>query len=342
MLEIDMSSTLVGIIVVLVILFISMGLVMVSQRRTMVIERLGKYHRTLEPGLNLIIPFVDQARAINILRFQGDQPVITSERKIDMREIVLDFPRQSVITKDNVGVGIDGVLYYQIMDAQSAVYGTENLVLAIQTLAQTTLRSEIGKMELDAIFESREEINASLQITMDDAGNKWGVKVNRVEIRDINIPDEIRDAMNKQMVAERSRRAVVREAEGYKEAEIQRAEGDKQSAILKAQGDRDASIARAEGEKQAAVLTADGEGRAIQIITAALSEKVAPESAVQYLIAQRYITMLPHLAKQGDRVFVPMEGTALLSSVGGMRDLFAPGAMSAMDNTGMPPASPRS
>ncbi|MCP1673227.1 regulator of protease activity HflC (stomatin/prohibitin superfamily) [Natronocella acetinitrilica] len=320
-----------GGIAALVIAVISLGLVMVPQRRTMVIERLGRYHRTLEPGLNFIIPFVDQGRAINILRFRGTEPFITTERKIDMREIVLDFPRQSVITKDNVGVAIDGVLYYQIMDGQSAVYGTENLVLAIQTLAQTTLRSEIGKMELDAIFESREEINASLQITMDEAGNKWGVKVNRVEIRDIDIPNEIREAMNKQMVAERSRRAMVREAEGYKEAEIQRAEGDKQSAILNAQGDRDADVARAEGERQAFILTAEGEAQAIRTIMDAIVDKTDPQQAINYLIAQRYISMLPNLAKDGDRVFVPMEGTALLSSVGGMRDLFAPAAVGAMD-----------
>lgn len=320
-----------GIIVALVVAVISMGLVMVPQRRTMVIERLGRYHRTLEPGLNIIIPFVDQARAINILRFVGNDPFITSERKIDMREIVLDFPRQSVITKDNVGVAIDGVLYYQIMDGQAAVYGTENLVLAIQTLAQTTLRSEIGKMELDAIFESREEINASLQITMDEAGNKWGVKVNRVEIRDIEIPNEIREAMNKQMVAERSRRAMVREAEGYKEAEIQRAEGDKQAAILNAQGDRDAEIARAEGERQAAILLAEGEAQAIRTVMESVADRTDPQQAIHYLIAQRYIAMLPSLAKQGDRVFVPMEGTALLGSVGGMRELFGPAAVGAMD-----------
>ncbi len=321
----------IGVILALVIALISMGLVLVPQRRTMVIERLGRYHRTLEPGLNLIIPFVDNARAINILRFINNEPFITTERKIDMREIVLDFPRQAVITKDNVGVAIDGVLYYQIMDGQSAVYGTENLVLAIQTLAQTTLRSEIGKMELDAIFESREEINNSLQATMDEAGNKWGVKVNRVEIRDIDIPNEIREAMNKQMVAERSRRAMVREAEGYKEAEIQRAEGDKQAAILNAQGDRDAEIARAEGERQAAILTAEGEGRAIATIMNAIADRAEPQQAIHYLIAQRYISMLPDLAKQGDRVFVPMEGTALLGSVGGMRELFGAGAMTGLD-----------
>lgn len=326
----DLIVLLVALVLIGVV--ISKGVQVVAQRRTMVIERLGRYHRILEPGLNFTIPFIDQPRPINILRFRDTEPFITSEVKIDMREIVLDFPRQAVITKDNVGVAIDGVLYYQIMDAQAAVYGTENLVLAIQTLAQTTLRSEIGKMELDAIFESREQINDSLQLTMDEAGNKWGVKVNRVEIRDIDIPNEIREAMNKQMTAERSRRALVREAEGYREAEIQRAEGDKQSAILNAQGDRDAEVARAEGEREAAILVAEGEARAIGTIMEAIQDRVPAEHAIQYLIAQRYIEMLPTLAKDGDRVFVPMEGSALLSSVGGIRELLGPGVASAVDS----------
>ncbi|WP_018935709.1 SPFH domain-containing protein [Thioalkalivibrio sp. ALJ24] len=309
-------------IAVLVAVFLSMGITMIPQRRAQVIERLGKYHRTLEPGLNLIIPFIDRPRAITILTFKNDQPVVRTEDKIDMREVVLDFPSQSVITQDNVGVQIDGVLYYQIMDPQAAVYGTENLVLAIQTLAQTSLRSEIGTMELDKIFESRQEINARLQAVMDEAGNKWGLKVNRVEIRDIDTPQEIREAMNQQMVAERNRRATVREAEGYKEAEIQKAEGDKQ-----------AEIAKAEGQKQAAILVAQGEKEAIQNVMAALEGKANdPMAGVQYLIAQRYIEMLPELAKQGDRVFVPMEGTALLGSLGGMRDLFGAGAMSSVDS----------
>lgn len=309
------------VVAVLVAVFLSMGITMIPQRRAQVIERLGKYHRTLEPGLNLIIPFIDRPRAITILTFKNDQPIVRTEHKIDMREVVLDFPSQSVITQDNVGVQIDGVLYYQIMDPQAAVYGTENLVLAIQTLAQTSLRSEIGTMELDKIFESRQEINARLQTVMDEAGNKWGLKVNRVEIRDINTPDEIREAMNQQMVAERNRRATVREAEGYKEAEIQKAEGDKQ-----------AEIAKAEGQKQAAILVAQGEKEAIQNVMAAMEGKTEdPMAGVQYLIAQRYIEMLPELAKQGDRVFVPMEGTALLGSLGGMRDLFGAGAMSSVD-----------
>ena len=319
-----MNTTLITLIVVavLVAVFLTMGITLIPQRRAQVIERLGKYHRTLEPGLNLIIPFIDRPRAITILTFKDDQPVVRTEHKIDMREVVLDFPSQSVITQDNVGVQIDGVLYYQIMDPQAAVYGTENLVLAIQTLAQTSLRSEMGTMELDKIFESRQEINARLQAVMDEAGNKWGLKVNRVEIRDITMPDEIREVMNQQMVAERNRRATVRQAEGYKEAEIQKAEGDKQ-----------AEIAKAEGQKQAAILVAQGEKEAIENVMAAMEGKTDdPMAGVQYLIAQRYIEMLPDLAKQGDRVFVPMEGTALLSSLGGMRDLFGAGAMSSVDS----------
>ncbi|RLK50431.1 regulator of protease activity HflC (stomatin/prohibitin superfamily) [Alkalispirillum mobile] len=324
----------VAIVVALVGIFLKLGIVLVPQRRSMVIERLGKYHRMLTPGLNLIIPFIDQPRAITILRYQNGQPIVTTERRIDMREIVLDFPSQAAITQDNVGVQIDGVLYYQIVDPQAAVYGTENLVLAIQTLAQTSLRSEIGTMELDKIFESRQEINDRLQVTMDEAGNKWGLKVNRVEIRDIDMPNDIRQAMNQQMVAERNRRATVREAEGYKQAEILKAEGDKESAILNAQGERDAAIANAEGEKQAAILTAQGEAQAIQNVMEAIADKAAPQKAIEYLIAQRYIEMLPDMAKQGDRVFVPMEGTALMSSVGGMRELFGPAAVGAMDAQG--------
>ncbi|MEX1057071.1 MAG: SPFH domain-containing protein [Natronospirillum sp.] len=307
---------------VVVLLLIGKGLALVPNRRTMVIERLGKFHRVLEPGLNFVIPFIDVSRQITILRFVNDQPVMRVDSQIDMREIVLDFPAQAVITADNVNVQIDGVLYYQIMDAQSAVYGTENLVLAVQTLAQTSLRSEIGTMELDRIFESRQEINNRLQATMDEAGNKWGVKVNRVEIRDISMPDEIREAMNQQMVAERNRRAQVREAEGYKQAVILKSEGDKQSAILNAEGQRDAAIAEAEGDKRAAVLNAEGEAEAIMNIMKAIEAKVDdPSKAINYLIAKDYISMLPNLAKDGDRVFIPVEATNLMGSVGGISEL---------------------
>ncbi|MFO7859113.1 MAG: SPFH domain-containing protein [Ectothiorhodospiraceae bacterium] len=313
------------ILLALVVVFIAKGLVMVHQRRTMVIERLGKYHRTLDPGLRFIIPFIDQPRQVSILRFSNGEPIITRERLVDMREVVLDFPSQNVITQDNVNVQIDGVLYYQIMDAQAAAYGTENLVLAIQTLAQTSLRSEIGTMELDKIFESRQDINDRLQTTMDEAGGKWGVKVNRVEIRDIDVPNEIREAMNSQMVAERNRRATVREAEGYKQAEIERAEGDKQAAILKAQGERDAAIANAEGDKKAAVLLAEGESTAIARVMESFGDAGNPaEMAVNYLIAQRYMHTLPTIAKDGERVFLPTEMTSLMGSIGGIQELLKP------------------
>ena len=312
----EVTSILVVLMAVLLIAILVKGLVIVPQRHAMVIERLGRYHRTLEAGLNLIIPILDRPRPITIVRYRDNQKTIDTEKQIDLREVVLDFPKQEVITRDNVGVRIDGVLYYQIMDAQAAIYGAENLVLAVQTLAQTSLRSEIGRMELDQIFESRQEINGRLQATMDEAGNKWGVKVNRVEIRDIDIPDDIREAMNKQMAAERARRAEVREAEGYKQAEI-----------LKAEGDKEAAVQRAEGEK-----------RAIKQILEAADDADGLESrdAMRYLIAQGYIEVLPKVAQDGERVFLPLEVTSLMGSVGGIRELLGPatGAAAASSQSG--------
>ena len=310
----EVTSIVVVLLAVLLIAILVKGLVIVPQRHAMVIERLGRYHRTLEAGLNLIIPILDQPRPITIVRYRDDQKSIDSEKRIDLREVVLDFPKQEVITRDNVGVRIDGVLYYQIMDAQAAIYGAENLVLAVQTLAQTSLRSEIGRMELDQIFESRQEINSRLQSTMDEAGNKWGVKVNRVEIRDIDVPEDIREAMNKQMAAERARRAEVREAEGYKQAEI-----------LKAEGDKEAAVQRAEGEKRAIkqILEAAGE-----------AEGLESRDAMRYLIAQGYIEMLPKVAQDGERVFIPLEVTSLMGSVGGIRELLGPASGAAAASSG--------
>jgi len=311
----EAASLLILLIAITFVVLIVKGLVIVPQKHAMVIERLGRYHRTIEAGLNLIIPVVDRHRPITIVRYENEQKLIRTEKRIDLREVVLDFPKQQVITKDNVGVQIDGVLYYQIMDAQSAIYGAENLVLAIQTLAQTSLRSEIGRMELDQIFESRQQINDRLQATMDEAGNKWGVKVNRVEIRDIDVPDDIRSAMNKQMAAERARRAHVREAEGYKQAEI-----------LKAEGDKEAEIQRAEGEKQAISLRAEGEKKAINLVLQAAEQtgtSLDPKDVMRYLIAQDYIEALPNVAKQGDRVFLPLESTSLMGSIATIRELFS-------------------
>ena len=268
-----MNATTVILIVlaVFVIVFAAAGVRIVQQSQTMIIERLGKYHRTLTSGFNIIIPILDQPRKI-VFRyvredFDGRKIVnFKSKDRIDLRETVYDFPRQNVITKDNVGTEINALLYFQIMDPVKAMYEIENLPNAIEKLTQTTLRNVIGEMDLDDTLSSRDTINNKLRVILDDATNKWGVKVNRVELQDINPPKDIRDAMEKQMRAERDRRAKILEAEGLKRAQILEAEGFKESQINKAEGDRQAQILRAEGEANAKVQVAQAEADAINKI----------------------------------------------------------------------------
>ena len=220
------ATTLILIILALfVIIFAAAGIRIIQQSQTMIIERLGKYHRTLSSGINIIIPIIDQPRKIiwRYVRedFEGRKIVnFKSKDRIDLRETVYDFPKQNVITKDNVGTEINALLYFQIMDPNKALYEIENLPDAIEKLTQTTLRNVIGEMDLDETLTSRDTINSKLRIILDDATNKWGVKVNRVELQDINPPRDIRDAMEKQMRAERDRRAKILEAEGSKKAMI--------------------------------------------------------------------------------------------------------------------------
>ncbi|WP_151671091.1 SPFH domain-containing protein [Nitrincola schmidtii] len=303
-------------ITVMVIIFVIKGLMIVQQSEAVVIERLGSYHKTLAPGINWIIPFVDLPRSIKMRRYQvikNEQiPVVVEETRIDRRETVLDFPSQSVITGDNVSITINGALYFQVIDPERAVYQAENLVQAIEILAKTSLRSEVGKMELDKLFESRQEINDKLQIVMDEAGNKWGVKVTRVEIQDIDIPKDVEDAMRKQMTAERERRALVLQASGEREAAIARAQGEKESAVLVAEGDKTASILRAEGEREA-----------INQIMAAAEGRIDPELVVGYLLGLEYLNTLPNIAKEGDRVFLPFESSSVLGAVGSLQQLLS-------------------
>ncbi|KDE41232.1 MAG: SPFH domain-containing protein [Nitrincola lacisaponensis] len=302
------------VIAAMVIILVIKGLMIVQQSEAVVIERLGSYHKTLEPGINWIIPFVDQPRSIKMRRYQvinNEQvAVVVEETRIDRRETVLDFPGQAVITGDNVSVMVNGALYFQVIDPERAVYQAENLVQAIEILAKTSLRSEVGKMELDKLFESRQEINDKLQIVMDDAGNKWGVKVTRVEIQDIDIPRDVEDAMRKQMTAERERRAMVLQASGEREAAIARAQGEKESAILVAEGDKTASILRAEGEREA-----------INQIMAAADGRIDPELVIGYLMGLEYLNTLPNIAKEGDRVFLPFESSSVLGAVGSLQQL---------------------
>ena len=249
---------LVIIIALFVLILISKGLVVVKQAQVIIIERLGKYSRTLESGLHIIWPIVDKPRSINWrfvkTDYKGNSFVqIKNENRIDLRETVYDFPRQNVITSDNVSIEIDALLYFQITDPVKAVYEITNLPQAIEKLTQTTLRNVIGELELDKTLTSRDTINAKLRDILDEATDKWGVKVNRVELQDINPPQEIKMAMEKQMRAERDRRAKILVAEG-----------DKRSQILVAEGDKEARITRAEGEAEAKVKVAEAEAKAIQ------------------------------------------------------------------------------
>lgn len=298
----------------LILVLLIKGLMIVQQSEAVVIERLGSYQKTLAPGINWIIPFVDKPRSIKVRRYQAiageNVAVVQEETRIDRRETVLDFPAQSVITADNVSVTVNGALYFQVIDPERAVYQTENLIQAIEILAKTSLRSEVGRMELDKLFESRQEINDKLQLVMDEAGNKWGVKVTRVEIQDINIPVEVEDAMRKQMAAERERRALVLQASGEREAAIARAEGEKRSHILVA-----------EGEREAAILMADGQRQAIDKVLSAGNERLDPQLVVGYLLGLEYLKTLPEIGKQGDRVFLPYEASSVLGAVGSIEAL---------------------
>ncbi|MDN3524718.1 SPFH domain-containing protein [Halomonas sabkhae] len=302
-------------IVVIGIVVIIKGLVVVRQSEVMVIERLGSFNRLLESGINIIIPFIEQPRAITMIRYRksgDDYHAITSdETRIDRRETVMDFPGQPVVTTDNVTVTINGALYYQIIDPKRAVYEVENMSQAVEVLAKTTLRSVVGKMELDKLFESRAEVNNEIQAAMEEAASKWGVKISRVEVQDIAMPEEVESAMRLQMAAERKRRATVTEAEGEKSAAIATAQGQRESAILNAEGDKESAILRAQGEQES-----------IKLVLNALGDSEDnKQTVVGYLLGQSYIKVLPKMAQEGERVFVPYESSALLGSMGMFREL---------------------
>ncbi len=232
-----MSAGLIVVIVILVILFIitlAKSITIIHQAQKGLIERFGRYKETLEPGLRFIIPFMDS--------------LVT---RVDMRETVLDVEPQAVITKDNVGVTVDAVVYYYVTDAKAVRYEVANFYVAVSKLAQTNLRNLVGDMTLDETLASRERINSALRLTLDEATDKWGVKVTRVEVKEIEPPHDITDAMSKQMKAEREKRAIILEAEAYRQKQILEAEGDKQNAILVAEGARQSAILRAEGEAKA-------------------------------------------------------------------------------------------
>ena len=309
-----------------VVFFAASGFKIIQQSETMVIERLGKYSRTLPTGINIIWPIIDKPREVLWRFIRQDingKTVVTqkSTTKIDLRETVYEFPKQNVITSDNVGTEINAIIYFQITDPVRAVYEISNLPDAIEKLTQTTLRNVIGEMDLDQTLTSRDTINNRLRTVLDDAGQKWGVKVNRVELQDINPPREIRSAMEKQMRAERDKRAMRLEAEGQKQSMILKSEGDMESRINNAEGEKQAEILRAEGASEARIRTAQGEAEAIEKITQAIG--VTGSNPANYLLGVRYIDTLSEMVSGKDNkvIYMPYEATGVLSSIGGIKDL---------------------
>ena len=315
-----------GAIALFVLIFAVAGFKIVQQSEVVIIERLGKYSRTLNSGINIIWPIIDKPRDITwryVVEGLDEQKHIRFKQKsnIDLRETVYDFPKQNVITKDNVNIQINALLYFQIMDPVKSIYEIENLPDAIEKLTQTTLRNVIGELELDESLSSRDTINTKLRSILDDATNKWGVKVNRVELQDIAPPADIMEAMEKQMRAERDRRALVLEAEGQKKASILEAEGIKESEIKKAEGEKQSDILRAEGTAQARIKIADAEAEAIKLVSQAIDTKNG--NPVNYLIAVKYIETLKEMVTGEDNktIYMPFEATGVLSSLGGIKEM---------------------
>ena len=315
------------VIAAIVIIFALAGLKVVPQSETRVIERLGKFHKVLPAGLNIIWPIIDRPKIIVTRKvvdgYQGRQVVRMSETaKIDLREQVYDFPKQNVITKDNVTTEINALLYFQIVDPVKSVYEIDNLPNAIEKLTQTTLRNVIGELELDETLTSRDTINAKLRAVLDDATNKWGVKVNRVELQDITPPETVRQAMEKQMQAERTRRAEILKAEGEKQSAILNSEGEKTSAINKAEAVKQSTLLEAEGVAKAKIMQAEAEAKAIQLVADAI--KATKTDPASYLLATKYIETLKEMTsgKDNKTVYLPYEATNLLGSIGGIKEIF--------------------
>ena len=302
-------------IILLLVIFVIVAtnaIKIVPQSEVLIVEHLGRYSRTVEAGLTVIWPFVDKVRA-----------------HVDLREQTMDVQPQSVITKDNVTIRIDTVVFYQITDAKSAVYEIQNLQNGIKYLTTTAIRDVVGKMDLDSTFSSREQINAQLRQTLDVATDKWGCKVNRVEIKDIDPPKDIRDAMEKQMNAERTKRAVILEAEGQRQSAITIAEGEKESRILAADAEKESNIKRAEGERQAKILRATGEAEAIKQIADAKSKEIemvygAIKNANpdDKLVQLKALETLKEVSKgEANKVFIPFEATKALAGLGAMTEI---------------------
>jgi regulator of protease activity HflC (stomatin/prohibitin superfamily) len=293
------SATLIllALLILFVIVTLAKSVRIVPQARAAVVERFGKYKQTLPAGLNILVPFIDKVRYL-----------------IDLREQVVSFPPQPVITEDNLVVSIDTVIYFQVTDPVAATYEIANYIQAIEQLTMTTLRNIVGGMDLEETLTSRDSINSGLRGVLDEATGKWGIRVNRVELKGIDPPPSIKDSMEKQMRADREKRAVILTAEGQRQAAILTAEGSKQSQILNAQGDRESQILRAQADREASILRAQGEGQAIQTVFQAIHDGQPDQS----LLAYQYLQMMPKIAEgSANKVWViPSEITKAMEGLG--------------------------
>ena len=280
-----------------IVVFVIEGVRIVPQQHAWVVERLGKFHAVLEPGLNLIIPFMDRVAYMH-----------------NLREVPLDVPEQVCITRDNTQLGVDGIIYYQVMDPRMASYGSSNYIMAIVQLAQTSLRSEIGKMELDKTFESREDINRQIVAALDEAGRNWGIKVLRYEIKSLTPPESILRSMQQQITAEREKRALIAKSEGERQQEINIADGKKQAAVLESEGEKAAAINRAQGEATALRLIAEANAAAVRAVAEAISDKGGMDAA-NLKVAQEYVAAFGNLAKTSNTLIVPVNAADIAAMV---------------------------
>ena len=306
----------------------------VPQATVMLVERLGRFSRVASSGLNILVPFLDRPRAVY---WTNARPGITS---IDLREQYLDLPPQPVITRDNVTIHVDSVVYWQITDPVKAVYEMNDLVGGIVQLTITGMRAVMGDMDLDHTLSQRDQINSKLRIILDEATDKWGVKVTRVDVKNINPPEDVRVTMEKQMTAERNRRALVLQAEGERQAAITRAEGEKQAAVTRSEGEKQSNILQAEGLAQARLRQAEAEAQAIAQVAQAMQEHGNP---AQYLITTRYIESLRDMTKSNNAkvIFMPVETSSMLSSVGTIKEMFSETGEPRRSDDSQPPPPPR-
>jgi regulator of protease activity HflC (stomatin/prohibitin superfamily) len=328
-----------GIVAAAVAVLLAKSIRIIGQAEVMVVERLGAFNRVARSGLNLLIPFIERPKTIDVRYFESDvtglkKIVQSTVARIDLREQVLNFPSQPVITKDNVTIDIDAVMYYRVADPQKATYSVQNLPYALETLTRTTLRNIVGDIELDQTLASRDMINRKMREVIEEASIGWGVDVTRVELQSIEPPRDIQQSMELQMRAERERRAAVTNAEASKRAAILESEGQKEAQIRKAEGEKGAAILRAEGLATARLAMADAEAEAVKRIAAALP----PGEAATYLLGLKYLEALPQLAQgKGTTVFLPSEATGVLGAIGGIKELLRASGAPRADVTPLAP-----